>query len=274
MEWRNYFKRFVREKSPPLFKLAKAAQKRRRLLGQYIPYYKALLLNKPYWGRVFASSQLGSERVIPVKSLIERELIGKSDFNILEIGSWAGGSAVLFASICKTFKIGHVFCVDTWAWSGYITHEKIKAALKRDRIYKLFKHNINSSKVSKYVTPIRMSSDEAAKHLAGKVFDIIYIDGDHRYSQVKRDLLNYKDLVKEGGILCGDDLELDFDKTDLSYNLDHCEEDHIQDPKTGVYYHPGVSRAVKEVLGNVSCKNGFWAIRKINNEFVDKITLD
>ena len=34
---------------------------------------------------------------------------------------------------------------------------------------------------------------------------MVYIDGDHNYAQVKRDVVNYSSLVKQGGFLTGHD---------------------------------------------------------------------
>ena len=52
---------------------------------------------------------------------------------------------------------------------------------------------------------IEESSDEAWKNFKSKRFDFIYVDGDHIYEQVKKDLENYYPLLKEGGLFGGDD---------------------------------------------------------------------
>jgi len=57
----------------------------------------------------------------------------------------------------------------------------------------------------------------------GRQFDIVFIDGDHKYEEVLRDIEAWYPLVRNGGILCGHDYSKD---------------------------HPGVSKAVKGIFGD------------------------
>lgn len=41
--------------------------------------------------------------------------------------------------------------------------------------------------------------------LSGKKFDFVWIDGDHNYEQVRRDIAHAKALVKDGGLIGGHD---------------------------------------------------------------------
>jgi len=54
---------------------------------------------------------------------------------------------------------------------------------------------------------LRKSSVEGAAMHSDAYFDLIYIDGDHRYDSVKSDLNAWYGKVKKGGILCGDDFD-------------------------------------------------------------------
>lgn len=51
---------------------------------------------------------------------------------------------------------------------------------------------------------ILKTSDEACKHIH-ELLDFVYIDGNHSYEYVKRDICNYYPLVKTGGIIGGHD---------------------------------------------------------------------
>ena len=52
---------------------------------------------------------------------------------------------------------------------------------------------------------IRENSDTAYERLKGMQLDFVYIDGNHHNPQVSRDLENYWNLVKPGGLFCGHD---------------------------------------------------------------------
>jgi predicted O-methyltransferase YrrM len=71
-----------------------------------------------------------------------------------------------------------------------------------DKIYlkvkKLFKNN-------KQVVIHRQKSEETVKNFTKNYFDWVFVDGDHSYEYVKKDLELYYPKVKPGGIIAGDD---------------------------------------------------------------------
>jgi predicted O-methyltransferase YrrM len=228
-----------------------------------LKFYLTLLRRKPYFGPVYRANQVWPERKPYMSSLLGAELCKHpgQDFKILEVGSWAGSSAILWASQCKARQKGLVFCVDTWRGATHYPPD-MREALLKDRIYHLFCHNIKYSEVSEYIVPMRTSSDHAAEILKEASFDFVYIDGDHAYTQFTRDIRSFLRVVKDQGLICGDDLELLYNEVDLEYARKHRENDAILDPKTNKYFHPGVTLGVHEVFGEVSCFRGFWAMRK------------
>lgn len=50
-------------------------------------------------------------------------------------------------------------------------------------------------------------------------FDIIYIDGDHSYDGVTNDLKESLRIIKNGGIICGHDYEMNTEKTQNYYEF-------------------------------------------------------
>lgn len=52
---------------------------------------------------------------------------------------------------------------------------------------------------------IPLSSDEVYDSINNNSVDLLFIDGDHRYHQAKRDLKNYWPKIKVGGVLLGHD---------------------------------------------------------------------
>ena len=89
-------------------------------------------------------------------------------------------------------------------------------------------------------------------------FDFVYIDGDHAYSQFKKDFKNCLSLVKPGGILCGDDYEVHISKVNRAITEQKKEEDYIRD-SNGTWYHPGITLAMSErEIPNLTVEEGFW----------------
>jgi hypothetical protein len=54
---------------------------------------------------------------------------------------------------------------------------------------------------------IRKMSDDAIQDVPSDL-DFVYIDGNHEYEYVKLDIENYYDKIRNGGILCGHDFDL------------------------------------------------------------------
>lgn len=231
----------------------------------FLPFKFKMLFKKPYFGQHYYAGLTSNERYPMMSNLINQELRkGGNAYKILEIGSWAGQSALLWAMACKQNKKGRVFVIDAWQASENAPN-RMKNAVKNNRIFNLFLHNIETSGVKDYVVPLKASSDIIAEILKPNTFDFVYVDGDHAYTQCKKDILNYINVLKVGGIICGDDFELHPNEIDIPYTKNHCEEDYIINSKTQVGFHPGVTLAINDVFGDASMKNGFWAMRKLND---------
>ena len=55
------------------------------------------------------------------------------------------------------------------------------------------------------VHPLVMDSQTASKIFADGIIDLVFIDADHRYEYVKKDIASWLPKVRDGGILCGHD---------------------------------------------------------------------
>jgi predicted O-methyltransferase YrrM len=190
---------------------------------------------------------------------------------VLEIGSWAGGSALTWARalVESGLKDALVLCLDSWVpyfdprdFGNDKVYADMDRSLKEGTLFDLFLHNVETSGFRDLIVPIRGTSAKTLPLLAESSFDIVFVDGGHGYANVKNDLALCRPLVAEGGILCGDDLELQASEIDRDFARKSLEEDYIRDPKTGKDYHPGVAMAVGDTFGDVSVREGFWAMRK------------
>ena len=239
-----------------------------------LEYYEFCRENgRPYFGPIMWASQGLPLRHVAMQELIrfESSRAGTRRFDILEVGSWAGGSAITWAEALARHhrRQGRVVCVDPW--KPYFDPAKrpdapvyraMSAALLNDTIYDLFLHNVSSAGYDDIVVARRGDSGATLPMLPRRAFDVVFIDGDHSYAAVRRDLEATFELVRDGGILCGDDLELQLSEIDIGYARTQLEADYIRDPATGKEYHPGVTLAVGELLGTVSNLVGFWAVRR------------
>ena len=129
----------------------------------------------------------------------------KKDISYLEIGSYEGISAYF---IYKLFNTRSIHCVDTWHGSD----EHGKDINFEDVEFK-FDNNL---KDIKNLNKHKSTSDIFFKNNQ-KSFDIIYIDGLHKYYQVKKDLKNALKCLNEDGIIICDDYfwNLDGNKSEI-----------------------------------------------------------
>lgn len=196
---------------------------------------------------------------------------------MLEIGSWAGQSAILWASeIARSGCPGRVFCIDPWM--PFATREQVDVnavtimnkIARRDKIFPLFWHNVKSSGLSQIIIPLRGRSNDLLPLLKPMSFDLVFVDGSHAYSDFISDLHLATPLVKDGGVICGDDLEIQQDEVDTAFAEHNREKDFVTDLRSGRGYHPGVCLGVAHFFKRrISCFDGFWIQRRTGDRWVD-----
>jgi len=137
---------------------------------------------------------------IPIWQQLFRQLTGKPDIHILEIGSYQGRSAVWLMSNVLTDPTSRLTCVDTF--EGSVEHTE----QQRHQLKDIFAHNL--SPFAARVHAIQGNSMDYMRSLPrAETFDAIYIDGDHRAPSVMEDIVLAFPLLKVGGIMIFDDYE-------------------------------------------------------------------
>jgi len=237
----------------------------------------ALLKGEPYAGLALRAMQGDAERQRYFRPVVKFAAESLScPLEILEIGCWAGVSAISWGMALRDLQIeGTITCVDPWLpyFDTQINNAQIyremNEAADSNLIYKLFKHNIASAGLEKIVRVERGTSREVLPSLPKCRWAIVYIDGSHIYPDVAFDIDQARRLLRGGGILCGDDLELQGDQIDPSElsNAVQTGQDFFLSPSNGHYYHPGVTAAVAERIGKVFERDGFWAIRVFEDRY-------
>lgn len=123
---------------------------------------------------------------------------------IVELGSWKGRSTKAMAMVTK----GKIYAVDSWRGTPNGDATGVEAdARGRDTIKGEFFDNV-ATPHREVVIPTDCEhafAGTALKAIAGEV-DFQFIDGDHSYESVKRDILTCLDLAAPGGIISGHDI--------------------------------------------------------------------
>jgi len=242
-------------------------QLRKKLLLVHY-YWATRVVETPYFGHIYSAGQTSSDRVEAMNALLQNEIArnGMKEYTIVEVGSWAGQSAINWARQLKKLGVdGEVLCIDPWEEYDGISGQ-MRQALISGEIYRLFLHNVKASGCDDVIWHLRGSSSTHLNRLCDGYCDMVYIDGDHRYPYVKSDIEQALRVVKDGGVVCGDDLELEVDELPGWVDIDRVRNSYREIPEYGnVGAHLGVTVAVWDTVGrNVSNCNGFWAIRKVN----------
>lgn len=135
-----------------------------------------------------------------LKSMIDyiNQFENTKEMFLVEIGSYDGTSARIFA---ERFK--HVLCIDPWDDAV----EKI-CGYPMDLVYKDF---LAVKEKFENIYHIKNTSEYVANNwsvynmISGSIPDIIYIDGMHKYWNVKQDIGLWRKIVRTDGWITGHD---------------------------------------------------------------------
>lgn len=132
---------------------------------------------------------------------------------IVEVGTWKGASAIHMGRVARKLGLSsRIICVDTWLGSvEHLLEAQWHPSLRRKngypQLYFTFLTNVIASELTDVIIPLSMDTGNAAQFLRVKGIhpDLIYIDGAHDYNSVLNDLNLFWDILKDTGILIGDD---------------------------------------------------------------------
>jgi predicted O-methyltransferase YrrM len=138
--------------------------------------------------------------------------------SILELGSFLGDSTITMAKLLKENSIdGCILTIDTWLGSQ---EHWLKDKCNLLHLYDNFEYgistlynkcvtNIIKSEVEDFIVPFPTTTSTAYDVLfaVGMKFDMIYMDADHNENVVYSDLNKYCNLLNDGGVMFGHDID-------------------------------------------------------------------
>jgi predicted O-methyltransferase YrrM len=118
-----------------------------------------------------------------------------------EVGVWKGHS---ISHLAYYNKDAEIYAIDLFEDSDI---EKYEPDLKRhvENITKIYNEYLTLKGTRDLIKDIRACSWEAASLFEDEYFDFVFIDADHEYSSVKKDIEAWFPKVRKGGILAGHD---------------------------------------------------------------------
>lgn len=156
------------------------------------------------------------QNILPIHTL--------NELHILEIGSFEGKSTVWFIDNLLKNKNSSITCIDPWmnfiqninSFESYNPDTKTQSGVDyiKDDVKGRFLYNINESEWPNKVNTIQgMSFSELPKLITkNKLYDIIYIDGNHTSPFVLTDAVMCWYLLKPNGIMIFDDYLWEYNK--------------------------------------------------------------
>jgi len=130
----------------------------------------------------------------------------KHDSIFVELGVWKGRSiCFLGEELVKLDKKPKVFAIDTF--KGTDNDERQQKEIERlgGNTLDVFKTYLEDLSLTSLITILAQDSAEAAKNFEDNSIDIIFIDADHSYEAVKKDLEIWYPKMKKDSIMSGHD---------------------------------------------------------------------
>ncbi len=211
--------------------------------------------------------QGGEERHSILRDLVRKFNPGHR-MTVIEVGSYEGESALVWSWAIEQFCAGggRVLCIDPWSedyLQSFLTrpiYDQMAKDLRDGTVFRRFMHNKALASPKAPIEFFRGTLKLYCELFLPRKVDIVYLDGNHSGRAVAGDIALAKGLVKDGGLLVGDDLEQQFNSCDQATALACVEsEDYING------FHPGVTVAVWNAFGPVWSKSGTWTMQKVND---------
>lgn len=121
----------------------------------------------------------------------------------IEIGSYLGDSS----KIIVASGLFPLICVDPWK-NGYDKGDDCSDGPDMDMVLHQFGRRTEAERQAGRIIVFRGESSSLLPAFAWNKVRMVYIDGDHRYESVVRDLQIAKSILGRGGVIAGHDYDM------------------------------------------------------------------
>lgn len=161
--------------------------------------------------RIANIQRLGGWCTLDKAESLAELIIARRPEKIVEIGVFAGRSAVAMAMACQHINHGRVIGIDPWSKEAAVEGENSKencdwwSSLDLDQIYRTCQSTVLSLGVEDYLTLIRKHDADMLKDFDEGSIQMLHIDSNHSEAVSCRTVRDWVPKVAKGGIVILDD---------------------------------------------------------------------
>jgi predicted O-methyltransferase YrrM len=131
------------------------------------------------------------------------DMVSKKGYkNLVEVGVWKGHSIIYLAKLLDD-DVVTIHAVDLW--NNTYKYEDGPLNEQKQHVLEIFRENVKQAKLSNEIVEIQKTSWDAAENFSDYSLDFVFIDADHSYDSVIKDIKNWLPKVKSGGMISGHD---------------------------------------------------------------------
>jgi predicted O-methyltransferase YrrM len=134
------------------------------------------------------------------------------DGDVVEVGSWQGRSTCYLAAACRDADNGRVHAIEHFKGNPGKQDKYVVGAEDLSDLKANFQQNIARLGLTDRVVLHDGRSEDVADQVRADVSAarLLFLDGEHTYPALSRDLELYADLVAPGGVIVFDDYSVEF----------------------------------------------------------------
>ena len=146
---------------------------------------------------------------------IVRSALHKSNYRFVEIGAWKGHSSsfmginIIHHLLELSYQESNIPIIQLDAVDTFEGSEEHKDIIKEGNfdLYESCKQQLDKTFCSDFVNLVKGDSVKVSENYPDESLDFVFVDGDHSYDGVTRDIKAYWPKLKVGAVMAGHDYE-------------------------------------------------------------------